>query len=236
MFCAKCGSDSSPVGSKFCIACGSTIVSSSTLNKPAGSNICWNCGEGKQPIHGNCSKCGLNLAGQESISSAPKLVNNWKLVGIPVAFAIVALVMWGFSRGVTQDQSNVDNAQDSSQNTQDMSSQSELGTNSTTVNAIFGYLEQNGDAEWFIDQVNDVTSGSEGVILSDQCAIWVYPDVQTKTSAIEVGIFENMGEQYFWWDEDPKWYGVVLVADDEFASCALDAEDAFGWNLQDFTS
>ncbi len=236
MFCAKCGSDSSPVGSKFCIACGSTIVSSSTLKKPAGSNICWNCGEGKQPIHGNCSKCGLNLAGEESISSVPKRVNNWKLVGIPVAIAIVALVMWGFSRGVTQDQSNLDNTPDSSQRTQNMTSQDDTAAGSTTIDAIFGYLEQNGSAEWFIDQVNDLTTGSEGVILSDECAIWVYPNVRTKTSAIEAGTFENMGGQYFWWDDDPNWSGVVLVADDESSSCALDAEDAFGRNLQDFTS
>lgn len=236
MFCAKCGSDASPSDSKFCIVCGSSINANASVKAPVGSNICWNCGEGKQQIYGNCSKCGMNLAGEQSISSVSQSSNNWKLVAIPVAIAIVALVVWGFSRGVSQDQNYVDQQSDSTQSNQDTSIQTDAATDSPTVATIYEYLEQNGTADWLIDQFNDLTSGSEGVILSDQCAIWVYPDVETKTAAIDSGTFENLGEQYFWWDDDPSWSGVVLVADDEFSNCATDAEDALGWNLEDFTS
>lgn len=235
MFCTKCGSDVSPSGSKFCTSCGSSINMSVITTAASGSNICWNCGQGKQPIYGNCTKCGMNLAGEQSLTSAPKPANNWKLVAIPVAIAIVALVIWGFSKGVETNSSNTDQASDSSSSLETTNDQTDIGTDSAKVADIFAYLNQNGLADWSIDPFNDISTGSEGVILSDQCAIWVFPDVQTKTSAIEAGTFDNMGEQYFWWDDDPAWSGVVLVADDEFSTCATDAEEALGWNLQDFT-
>jgi hypothetical protein len=103
MFCTKCGSAASPLGSKFCIACGSTISAAVVNAPPADSNICWNCGQGKQPIYGGCAKCGSNLAGEQPLASAPKPERNWKFVVITAAGVIIALIAWGFSQGVARE-------------------------------------------------------------------------------------------------------------------------------------
>ena len=103
MFCTKCGSAASPSGSKFCIACGSTISSAVVTAPPADTNICWNCGQGKQPIYGGCAKCGSNLAGEQTLASAPKPERNLKFVVITAALLIIALLAWGFSQGVARE-------------------------------------------------------------------------------------------------------------------------------------
>jgi hypothetical protein len=69
----------------------------------ANSNICWNCGQGKQPIYGGCAKCGSNLAGEQPLASAPKPERNWKFVFITAAVVIIALIAWGFSQGIARE-------------------------------------------------------------------------------------------------------------------------------------
>jgi hypothetical protein len=102
------------------------------------------------------------------------------------------------------------------------------------VQSIYDALYNYGTETWDIDPFNDLVTGSSGVLLGGDCAIWVYPDAYTKNAAINSGTFDSMGGNYFWDDADPDWYGVVLVAD-ESSTCAADAETALGWNLADFS-
>ena len=235
MFCSKCGSNESPSGAKFCISCGSTLTAISELKTPTGSNICWNCGEGKQPVVGNCSKCGMNLAGEESLSNASAPTNNWKLIAIPIALAIVAFIIFGFSKGVSPNTNYANQGTDSSKSVDTSQDTSSVSASGDIVTTLLNYLQNNGSASWSLDPYNDASTGADGILLSDECAIWVYPTVSSKTAAINDGVFDGVGDPYFWWDDDPNWSGVVLIASSETAYCALDAEQALGWNLQDFS-
>ena len=224
------------------MACGATLSSTSSKKGPAGSNICWNCGEGKQPVIGNCSKCGMNLAGEEILKSRNNAQSNGKFWAIGAGAALVALVAWGFTTNISNQSNSATQQQDVTDSSQYTSAPSDLAdgsapadaSDSPSVTNLFNFLDSNGNAGWSIDSYRDMVSGAEGVILADQCSIWVYPDLDTKTQAIDSGFFDDTSYLFFWWDDDPNWPEVVLTTEDEVSTCAMDAEDALGWNLEDF--
>lgn len=83
--------------------------------------------------------------------------------------------------------------------------------------------------EWVLDPSNDLTgSGSLGVVLSDECGLWVFNSEDEIQSAYDRGLFQN---SLTWFGTDSQsGYGIMLMTDSKENQCAYDVMTAVNWS------
>ena len=83
--------------------------------------------------------------------------------------------------------------------------------------------------EWIIDPSNDLTgSGSLGVVLSDQCGLWIFNSEDDIQNAYDMGLFQN--SQTWFGTDSQTGYGVMLMTDSKDNQCAIDVMAAVNWS------
>lgn len=103
---------------------------------------------------------------------------------------------------------------------------------------IFERLQAAGDIEWFEDKFGNLTDiPVENIYLTDSdsqgngCAVWVFADKATVEYQVEVGNFDWMSDDHWWWygTDDTTGKGIILASNLEFGDCATQADSAIGW-------
>jgi hypothetical protein len=103
---------------------------------------------------------------------------------------------------------------------------------------IFERLQAAGDIEWFEDKFGNLTDiPVENIYLTDSdsqgngCAVWVFADKATVEYQVEVGNFDWMSDEHWWWygTDDTTGKGIILASNLESGDCATQADSAFGW-------
>ena len=64
------------------------------------------------------------------------------------------------------------------------------------------------------------------------CAVWVFEDFSTAENQAKSGEFDWV-TGYYWWGEDQSGKGIVLIANSNNDSCAIDAALVLDWNLNE---
>lgn len=237
MFCSKCGHSELVPNARICSSCGSTLAGGQS-QKVTGTTTCITCGQGGQTLGLPCQRCGASSVSEDlDVTTRMIWTKKRKVIAGLASLAVVTLLVVGFSNGVSPRQPAPSNqvatapAENSEVSDTDAAA---LSSGEGPLSKIFEDLQNTGASAWEPDPYSDLASGTEGILLADECALWVFPDLESKRQAIEAGIFDGIGEPYFWWDKDPKWFGVVLVAYSEQSTCAMDAAAVLSWNLADF--
>lgn len=85
---------------------------------------------------------------------------------------------------------------------------------------------------WSIDQANDLTgSGSIGVLLSDQCGVWIFDSAETIQNAYDMGLFQYSTN---WFGTDGETgYGIMLMAESRDYQCVQDVMTVVNWSSLD---
>jgi len=85
---------------------------------------------------------------------------------------------------------------------------------------------------WSIDQANDLTgSGSIGVLLSDQCGVWIFDSTETIQNAYDMGLFQYSTN---WFGTDGETgYGIMLMAESRDFQCVQDVMTVVNWSSLD---
>jgi hypothetical protein len=85
---------------------------------------------------------------------------------------------------------------------------------------------------WSIDQANDLTgSGSIGVLLSDQCGVWIFDSTETIQNAYDMGLFQYSTN---WFGTDGETgYGIMLMAESRDYQCVQDVMTVVNWSSLD---
>lgn len=85
---------------------------------------------------------------------------------------------------------------------------------------------------WSIDQANDLTgSGSIGVLLSNQCGVWIFDSTETIQNAYDRGLF-NYSTNWFGTDGETG-YGIMLMAESRDYQCVQDVMTVMNWSYLD---
>ena len=85
---------------------------------------------------------------------------------------------------------------------------------------------------WSIDQANDLTgSGSIGVLLSDQCGVWIFDSTDTIQNAYDQGLF-SYSTNWFGTDGETG-YGIMLMAESRDYQCVQDVMTVVNWSYLD---
>lgn len=85
---------------------------------------------------------------------------------------------------------------------------------------------------WSIDQANDITgSGSIGVLLSDQCGVWIFDSADTIQNAYDQGLF-SYSTNWFGTDGETG-YGIMLMAESRDYQCVQDVMTVVNWSYLD---
>ena len=82
---------------------------------------------------------------------------------------------------------------------------------------------------WSIDQANDLTgSGTIGVLLSDQCGVWIFDSAETIQNAYDRGLFQYSTN---WFGTDGETgYGIMLMAESRNYQCVQDVMTVVNWS------
>ncbi len=85
---------------------------------------------------------------------------------------------------------------------------------------------------WSIDQANDLTgSGTIGVLLSDQCGVWIFDSAETIQNAYDRGLFQYSTN---WFGTDGETgYGIMLMAESRNYQCVQDVMTVVNWSYLD---
>jgi len=85
---------------------------------------------------------------------------------------------------------------------------------------------------WSIDPVRDLTgSGSIGVLLSDQCGVWIFDSTETIQNAYDMGLFQYSTN---WFGTDGETgYGIMLMAESRDFQCVQDVMTVVNWSSLD---
>ena len=85
---------------------------------------------------------------------------------------------------------------------------------------------------WSIDQANDLTgSGPLGVLLSDQCGVWIFDSTDTIQNAYDRGLF-SYSTNWFGTDGETG-YGIMLMAESRNYQCVQDVMTVVNWSYLD---
>ena len=85
---------------------------------------------------------------------------------------------------------------------------------------------------WSIDPARDLTgSGSIGVLLSDQCGVWIFDSTDTIQKAYDQGLFSYATN---WFGSDGETgYGIMLMAESRDYQCVQDVMTVVNWSTLD---
>ena len=85
---------------------------------------------------------------------------------------------------------------------------------------------------WSIDPARDLTgSGSIGVLLSDQCGVWIFDSTDTIQKAYDQGLFSYSTN---WFGSDGETgYGIMLMAESRDYQCVQDVMTVVNWSTLD---
>lgn len=85
---------------------------------------------------------------------------------------------------------------------------------------------------WSIDPARDLTgSGSIGVLLSDQCGVWIFDSTDTIENAYDQGLFSYSTN---WYGTDgATGYGIMLMAESRDYQCVQDVMTVVNWSTLD---
>jgi cation transport regulator ChaC len=80
-----------------------------------------------------------------------------------------------------------------------------------------------------LDPFNDLSgSGSLGVVLSDQCGVWIFNSEDDIQNAYDRGLFQN--SQTWFGTDSQSGYGIMLMTDSKENQCAYDVMTAVNWD------
>ena len=97
---------------------------------------------------------------------------------------------------------------------------------------ILNRLTSVSSESWSIDQANDLTgSGTIGVLLSDQCGVWIFDSTETIQNAYDMGLFQYSTN---WFGTDGETgYGIMLMAESRDFQCVQDVMTVVNWSSLD---
>jgi hypothetical protein len=97
---------------------------------------------------------------------------------------------------------------------------------------ILNRLTSVSSESWSIDQANDLTgSGTIGVLLSDQCGVWIFDSTETIQNAYDRGLF-SYSTNWFGTDGETG-YGIMLMAESRNYQCVQDVMTVVNWSYLD---
>ena len=97
---------------------------------------------------------------------------------------------------------------------------------------ILDRLNSVSSENWIIDPARDLTgSGSIGVVLSDQCGVWIFENTETIQNAYDRGLF-NYSPNWFGTDSETG-YGIMLMTDSRDYQCTIDVMTVMNWSSLD---
>lgn len=107
------------------------------------------------------------------------------------------------------------------------------------VVGLLARLNNGGSTSWAPDKFAP-TGGSpvENIFLGNapddgsSCGVWVFGDYATAKKQATGGEFDWV-TGYYWWGEDQSGKGIVLIANSNNDTCAIDAALVLDWNLNE---